>query len=179
MTYVALLIIFRTPWRWCSNACGKTVGKCWVQLQGFRNTYGPFTLGKRAVSSEVWRIWYRKGMDPPWLGTWTALSLAFLSQIPGFLRKCRVMHQGEWEVIPIVRHFLSWTSVNFARRSYCTSLMAAQLSGIYLIRAICTSCLCWHQVSGSCINNFQPCFTSDEALVLVLSQINAPNPPKS
>lgn len=49
-TNVALLSVSRTQWRWCSNACGKTVGRYWAQLQGFRNTYGPSTLGKNTVS---------------------------------------------------------------------------------------------------------------------------------
>lgn len=36
----------RTPWRWCSNACGKIVARCWVPLLAFRDTSAPSTLGK-------------------------------------------------------------------------------------------------------------------------------------
>lgn len=62
----------------------------------------------RGIEGEWIHIGWGYELHCPWL-------LCLRSLI--FSGNCRVMHQGEWEVIPIVRHFLSWTSVNFARSS--------------------------------------------------------------
>lgn len=152
-TNVALLIIFRTPWRWCSNACGRTVGRYWAQLQEFRNTYGPFTLGKRAIFLGVWRIWCRRGaialgwrdeLDCPWLLCLISLCL---------WGNCGIVHQGEWALIPTARHFLSWNSVSFARSNGARGHTALPCQ-LHSSVPLCHMC-CLHITSGMTLSGRQ------------------------
>ncbi len=41
----------RTPWRWCSSVCGRTVGRSWAQPPGSKGTFEPSTWGKAPVVS--------------------------------------------------------------------------------------------------------------------------------
>ena len=41
-----LCVSCRTPWRWCSSACGRTVARCWVPLLASRDTSAPSTWGE-------------------------------------------------------------------------------------------------------------------------------------
>lgn len=45
--------MYRTPWRWCSNASGRTVGRFWALQWVCRSTSGPFISGKAALPSEL------------------------------------------------------------------------------------------------------------------------------